>query len=370
LTVEKRLGVPVAGNYLDEVLARLIHRLLSDSKIVDPTMLKYEFHVVGRSPHKDPVAHRVAIIYLWNGIRKAKHDWSRACRQIFDSGGNRNDLPPLIVRVGEVGGGVGLLQALDREKIKTIEEPTDEPGLGVENNQFIYLSIPARLIDSDERMSKFMDFATEEVIYELLDSAGIPAKDINTVIVSGRGALYPELREKVWQLFPKAETPDLLTNDAMKSAVVLGAIARQDLSRVFTDASDQVALAPQLGVLINDGGHLVLEEDWDKPIDLTASPTFRLVQINLKNPNPRQDMKSLRKHFYIDLTDHDFVRDDILGDDKHLCIRKEIRDGELAIYLEGKDGENSTPVFTEGQIAKTATTPPWPVGNVLLDPQE
>jgi hypothetical protein len=157
----------------------------------------------------------------------------------------------------------------------------------------------------------------------------------------------------------------------MKNAVVLGAIARQDLSRVFDDESDSTSLAPQLGVLINYDDDLVLEKDWDRPIDLTASPTFRLVQVNQRLPNPRADMKSLRKHFYIDLTDHEFVRDDILDNsDKQLFVQKDTRDGELAIYLEGKDGENRTPVFAEGQVAMTVTAPPWPVGNVLLDPHE
>src|SRR5688572_26151545 len=124
------------------------------------------------------------------------------------------------------------------------------------------------------------------------------------------------------------------------------------------------SFAPQLGVLINYDDDLILERDWDQPIDLTASPTFRLVQVTHKHPNPRVDMKSLRKHFYIDLTDRNFVRDDILSDDKYLYVRKEIKNGELAIYL------NRTPVFTEGQVARIVTTPPWPIGNVLLDPDQ
>jgi hypothetical protein len=155
----------------------------------------------------------------------------------------------------------------------------------------------------------------------------------------------------------------------MKSAVVLGAIARQDLSRKFTDASDAAALTPRLA-LLTKGNDLIPEEDWNDPIDLTASPTFRLVQINLKNPDPRKDMKSLRKHFYVDLTDREFTRDDVLGDDKRLRIRKEVKDGELAIYLWGADGGTPMPVFPDVQIAKTVTNPPWPVGNVLLHPQE
>ena len=208
------------------------------------------------------------------------------------------------------------------------------------------------------------------MIDEVLDGAEMDAEDIHTVIVSGRGALFPDLRESVWRYFPNVEHPDLLKVDSMKTSVVLGAIARQDLSKQFDETIEEASVAPQLGVLINYGDDLILETDWDKPIDLTASPTFRLVQVNHKHPNPRVDMKSLRRNFYIDLTDRDFVRDDILGDDKHLYIHKEIRDGELAIYLEGKNGENRTPVFTEGQIARIVTTPPWPVGNVLLDPHQ
>ncbi|HWT03529.1 MAG TPA: hypothetical protein VN256_24980 [Pyrinomonadaceae bacterium] len=364
--VEKRLGVPVAGNYIDEVLARLIHRLLSDPSIVEAKGFKYQLPIVGRSLNKEnPDEHRRAVIRLWKWLREAKHKWGRACKDVLDSGGRLADCPPLTVRVG-FGREMEVVRYAGGQ-LPTIEEPADGSGLWVSEG-VINLSIPARLIEEDRRMSDFLDFVTDEVINELLGSAGAAAADIDTVIVSGRGALYPELREKVWGHFPNAEFPDLLNSGEMKSAVVLGAIARQDLSRAFSDASDDAALAPRLGVLTKYDD-LVLEKDWDKPIDLTSSPTFRLVQVNLKDPHPREDLKSLRKHFYIDLTDQEFVTDDILGQDKHLYVRKEIRGGELAIYLEGKDGENSTPVFTEGQIAKTVTTPPWPVGNVLLHPQ-
>jgi hypothetical protein len=235
---------------------------------------------------------------------------------------------------------------------------------------YIYLSIPAPLILGEERMTQFLDFVTTNVIDEALEGAEMKAEDIHTVIASGRGALFPDLRESIWRHFPNAEHPDLMIDETMKTCVVLGAIARQDLSKQFEESGDQASLTPELGVLINYDDDLILERDWDQPIDLTASPTFRLVQVSHKHPNPRVDMKTLRKHFYIDLTDREFVRDDILGDDKYLYIHKEIRNGELAIYLEGKNGENRTPVFTEGQIARIVTTPPWPVGNVLLDPNE
>jgi len=366
--VEMRLGVPVAGNYIDEILARLIHRLLSDPDIIDSKGFEYQLPIVGRSLDKERQGeHRCAITRLWNWIREAKHEWSRAYRDVLDNGGRWTDCPPLKIQVG-ICGESDVVVATGQGRLN-VEESTDEPGLWVAENGVIYLSIPARLIHRDERMSEFMHFVTEEVIDELLDSAGVPANAVNTVIVSGRGALYSGLRERVWGRFPSSEKPDLLAGGVMKEAVVLGAaIKRQDLSLDFEDTSDEVALAPKLGVLINHDEDLVLDKDWDKPISLRRSPTFRLVQVNLKDPHPREDMKSLRRHFYIDLTDEYFRRDAILGSDKHLYVRKEIKDGRLAIYLEDIDAVNRTPVFADVQVAKVVTTPPWPVGNVLLDP--
>lgn len=368
--VKRRLGVPVAGNYLDEILARLIHRLLKDPTIVEANGFSYHFPIVDRPPldRDDPLGHRRAIIRLWKWIREGKHEWGRTCRRMLERGEGAANFPPLKIKVG-MKASIGVVTAKEKAFVNT-EGLTDEPALWVDEIGYINLSIPAPLILDDQRMTMFMNFVTDEIIDEVLDGAGINAHDIDTVIVSGRGALFPDLRERVWRQLPNADRPDLLSDETMKTAVVLGAIARQDLSQKFSDASDADALTPELGVLINYDQDLVWERDWDKPIDLTASPTFRLVQINKRNPNPRQDMKSLHKHFYIDLTDHDFLRDDILGDDKHLYIQKEIKNGELAIYLEGKDGENRTPVFTEGQIAKIVTTLPWPVGNVLLDPHQ
>jgi hypothetical protein len=82
-------------------------------------------------------------------------------------------------------------------------------------------------------------------------------------------------------------------------------------------------------------------------------------------------MKSFRRHFYIDLADQYFVRDDVLGDEKNLYIRKEIKRGELAIYLSGRDGTAAQSIFPENsQTASTVTRPPWPIGNVLLNPKE
>ena len=368
--VEKRLGVPVAGNHVDEILARLIDRLLSDPRIVQAKGFEYYLPVIGRSfGQRDPHEYRRAITRLWKWIREAKHEWSRKCREVLQQGGTLADCPPFNVRVGG-GKELEVIRYASGGR-PDVDEPVGEPGLWVVDRGDICLSIPSKLIAEDVLMRKFMEFVTEDFIDEALGSIGLKDSDIDTVIVSGRGARYPGLREKVLHRFTRAEKPDLLTSGSMKSAVVLGAIARQSLSKQFTDASDDASLAPQLGLLRNYDDDLVLEKDWDKPIDLTTSPTFRLVQVNLKTPNPRVDMKSFRRHFYIDLADQYFVRDDVLGDEKFLYVRKEIKRGELAIYLSGKDGNAAQSIFLENsQSANTVTRPPWPIGNVLLNPQD
>lgn len=361
--VEKRLGVPVAGNYLDELLARLIHELLSDSSVTESGKYEYQFPVVGQQFKAKRVEHSRAILHLWLGIREAKHTWSDACRDILAQDGDWAECPAMQVLVS-TSTQTDVVRYDGGEVAR--EAPEDRPGLWGEHGYF-RLSIPAKRIQQDERLKQFREFVTREVIDELLGAAGCSKSDVNTVIVSGRGALFAGLRDLVWSCFPDAQHPDLLADQAMKVAVVQGAIARQELAVQLNDASAAAELSPRLAVLLQDEQQLVFEEDWDKPIDLSASPTFRVVQVSLQKPNPREDMRSLRQHFYIDVAEPYYRRDDVLGDGKQLYVRKRQHEDRLAIYLEG---QGSTIAITELQLSRTVTTPPWPVGpKVLLDPQ-
>ncbi|MFL6284974.1 MAG: Hsp70 family protein [Pyrinomonadaceae bacterium] len=346
--VEGRIGVPVAGNYIDEVIARLIDRLLRVLETESP--FKYQYRIVDKSyDKKDEAVHRRAITWLWRMIREAKHKW--------DGNG------PLTVTVG-VKGGTGVVRpGGDQGELPTAAPPPDRAGVWSDGSP-IYLSIPKEDIYSDKRMREFYDFVTNTVIDELLGSAGMPATDVNTVIVSGRGALWPGLRERVWGKFRGAEHPDF-DRDAMKSAVVKGAIARHSLNIDFEEAEHATSFRPRLGVLINHNQDIVTEEHWDEPIDLTRSPQFRLVQVNLGNPDPSADMKSLRRHFYIDLDDQVYPRQA-----NNVFIRRgEERNGRFSLYIEDEQGRSRS-VFGEARSSQTVTDPPWPVGSLLLNPDE
>ncbi|HKQ06947.1 MAG TPA: hypothetical protein VJ464_17590 [Blastocatellia bacterium] len=366
--VEKRLGVPIAGNYIDEILARLIDQLLRDPHVVNAQDFNYEFPVVTSQLTKNSShLHRSAIIHLWAWIREAKHSWSDGCRKALAEGGRWDDCPPFNVQVGYKASREAVTYSGTRTDW---QQPTDEAGLWITAEGHIYLSIPARLISEDERMSEFIDFVTDGVLDELLQAAGVADREVNTVLVSGRGVLYPGLRDRIWQRFsflPQESCPDLFADDVMKQAVVLGAIARQDLSRDIMNGHNEAALEPRFGVLINHDQDLVLDKDWDEPIDLSASRYFRVVQVNLISPDPRADMSSLRQHFYIDVDKPEYERDEYVDDDKLLYVSKGSKDGKFVIYVGGKDPASRDPLFAYVQVAKTVTEPPWPVGNVLLD---
>src|SRR2546423_11750499 len=123
-------------------------------------------------------------------IREAKHKW--------DGNG------PLTVTVGDTSA-TGVVQPSgSMGELPTAPPPPDEAGVWSDGSQ-IYLSIPKEEIYSDPRMREFHDFVTDTVIEELLGGAGAAPEDVNTVVVSGRGALWPGLRERAWGKFPRAE---------------------------------------------------------------------------------------------------------------------------------------------------------------------
>ena len=145
----------------------------------------------------------------------------------------------------------------------------------------------------------------------------------------------------------------------MKEAVVRGAIARQELLRI---TEEQVPSGGRIGVLLSNGTKLVPEEQWraDRPIDLTSSLSFRLVQVAVRDPDPIRDAKSLRRHFYVDLSPQLYLRDSLWRDDPWLYIEKVERDGKAVIFLRNSKGQEIVDAIGAG--VSMITNPPWPVG--------
>ncbi len=363
-TVENRIGVPVAGNHLDRILAWLVDRELKTLAKAHGADINYVFPAVaaslgGAGDRKDD--HRQAIAELAVALRRAKQ------------GDRERDLPPwdgrspFLVQVG--GDGPFLMNVKNDQVRKSLpESPNGGSPQLITRDDAILLAFPAEAVHGDRGVRAFLRFLTKTCVTELLDGAGRSHGDVDTVLVSGRGALWPGLRDAVVKQFPKAETPMLhASSDMMKDAVVRGAIAWQQLTGAARTVIEQ--RQPRLAVLLEGENRLVEEKDWKHPIDLSANASFRLIQIECANPDMRRDARTLRRHFYIDVGFGSLQREEFCQSDPHLRIHRERdRAGYTAIRVEGSSASRTLGV--SGVAGSVVMRPPWPVGEPLLSPDE
>lgn len=369
-----RLGVPTAGNHLDAAVARLAHDLLSDPKILDPKILDYCFPLVAARPAPGRDAeHARAAHRFWLAVRAAKQGGT--------SGRAWDGKEPLTITVGRPGQHhehsvvalLGTAEAAEAAYERYARKgAADQPHLRLNDDDGdtrLELSIPAAVVHRAAAVDEFIRFVTEDVVDESLKGAGVAAEDVDTLIVSGRGALWPGLREKVRGRFPAGvETPTLDDDDGepvMKEAVVRGAIAMDGTA----DEDEPLPDLP-LAVVMSPGGDVVHEDDWGKgPIPFGDNTAFRLVQIAHRDPDPVRDMQSLRHHFYIDVAGLSFRRKGHWKDDPFLVIASDRTPGKpMTIRIGAVANPSAYIVAAENQTGGGVVSPPWPIGQTVLSP--
>ncbi|MDQ3802317.1 MAG: hypothetical protein M3416_00450 [Acidobacteriota bacterium] len=345
--IKSRLGVAVAGNYIDEVLARLIDECLNERKTVETYGLTLRYHIVTareqtESKLNNP-AYRKAILGLWDEIRRAKHKWDG--EDLFE------------IKVGEAAKDWLIVKAPTSRLLK--EPKPDEVSL-FERGGYIYLAIPAARVKNYPLLKEFLTFVTHDVIDEALKSAGVRASDISTVLVSGRGALWPGLREDIWNRFPHSADKPQYSMDDMKEIVAHGAIAWQNLN---IEPVDEAQHKVKIGALINDGSQMVLIGDEFTELDL-ESPDFRVVQVELDSPEPQKDLGTLRRYFYNDLGHEVDAKEIGWEPGQKIEVKIDRAGGNLSIKFRGESSEGDLPI-----ISGRAVDIPWPAGyDFLLRP--
>ena len=181
--VERVLGVPLAGNHIDALLAREVHEALSDPDILKGEF-NYQYPFVMGSGSADQDKNEIDINFqrevakLWLEIREVKKRWKRD--------------QPFIVVVGETGNTAGMVT------LNTDKNPEDFGAVKGDDEKELYcekgkikLRIPADHLTKDgARLINFIKFVTEEVIDELLsqNSMALDSQVRRTVLISGRGA--------------------------------------------------------------------------------------------------------------------------------------------------------------------------------------
>lgn len=368
--VKNSLGVPVAGNYLDSILARLIDEALTNSEVLNPNLFEYRYPIVSyRLRENQEYQHRLAILALWMAIKATKHQQTPAEIPRWGIPGN-----PFCVKVGNLSNDTGIVVS---HKNTLSGHELDEAAFQFQEitticlkfyETDIYLCIPAESVQYYKPMREFMEFITDTVLVELLGGAGFTEADIDTVVISGRGALWANLPERIWEKFPNANQPDefLQNSQTAKEPVVRGAMAWQEWQpSILKNIQPPSA---RFGILLDNSKKLILEEEWQwnkTPIDLSANTTFSVVQIAMQKPNPNLDLAphSLKRHFYLFL-EKNIRRDLYWAKNPRLWVKKS---GHKIILGNETQGEIYI-LVTPGSLTPAISKPDWPIGDILLYP--
>ncbi|NJL27043.1 MAG: Hsp70 family protein [Thermoanaerobaculia bacterium] len=362
--IEARLGVSVAGNYFDELLARIIDQELRKPEVLADTGMRYEYPLVAEKlpEGSEGMNHRKAVLETWRSIRHAKHLWTA-------QGG------PFCVRVGSTKATRGVVKLDQGSTLLPMAIPpaSDQVGLYLDESSEqgdVLLAIPAAQIHDDPKMREFVSFVTREVPQEVLHHAGLSADQIDTLLISGRGVLWPGLVGRLEQEFPSAHRPDFVAGGVdMKEVVARGAIALQNLRQGIAADGWVDRSRARIGILLGER-RLVLEDEWrdGKPVDLSGFQQFKLVQVAAAKPDVPKDLKTLRKHFYVDLTSQPLRADVVCPGDSKLFVDVIESGSHLEISLRSSTGARTGIDAGSGAQVGSTAQPAWPAGSVLLHP--
>ncbi len=367
-----RLGVPVAGNYLDAAIARLIDQTLLDPKLVDPDLLDYRYPLTVCPSAADEADHAAASRTLWLAIRAAKQGLDNAPvwdgekpMHITVAAPGTPDRWPVMAKASIAG--AGSLQ----ERYAELAGPPDRAALVFRkrsDGDRLELVLPADQVHRYADIAEFITFVAGDVIDEALLGAGVEARNINTVLVSGRGALWPGLRQRITGRFPAAKDgAELFAGlpSLMKESVVRGAISWQGMP-----IEPEPPLPARLAVVLIPSNVYVPDEKWkDGLIPLGDNTRFRVVQVAHQSPDPLRDMQSARRFFYIDVGSPYYRIDANWGKDRRLHISKETSAGGQTIIYIGNSKKRDIYTLSAQTVASVHEgRPPWPIGKSFLDP--
>ena len=242
-----------------------------------------------------------------------------------------------------------------------------ELGLYRAGNE-IRLAVPADEVHGDRRLREYRELVTVTAVDELLAQADLGPETVDTLLVSGRGALFPFLQEELAARLPQAHVVE--PGDALgrKDVVSRGAIAFQALRHRLAIRFADRARQP-LALLLGQR-ELVTEERWSDgdPVDVSGYEEIHLVQVALHRPDPARDLGTLRRHFYVEITEAPIRTRSLWQDDPRLYVEVEERGERLKVSLRNSRGQ-SIDLTPDAVAAGAPPDAPWPMGSFLLPPE-
>ncbi len=365
-----RVGVPVAGNHFDMLIAAALHKALVDPNQIDTEFWGYQYPIVAdKLVQSGPTdqAHRRAIVEeVWPAIREAKH--------LLKEDENLDGSGEFVVRI----------RTSEESREGSVLRPRHESGTKLDPGKpaarqsddakkELEIAIPCRQLFGDPGIGRFTEFVTKEVVRETLAMADVAASDITSVMISGRGALWPGLRKAIWEQFENADKPDLLVDgvsEDMKTAVVQGAIEFQRIVRHGWLKRDDTRARPRLVVVFEQAGRKVMldEEVWGgKTINVGGTHGGTIYQVSLAKPDP-SDFESYRRYFYSRVPESEELFRDTFAVDGMLTLTREDAPGGSYVVTAVNRDRNVVKLAPNisGRHDVVASRPDWPVGSPII----
>lgn len=367
------VGVPVAGNEIDRLLAILVDRQLRSLK-KKGAGFEYQYPLAARKLggttddkiNKIKDHRRVLASFLWE-LRKAKHQW---CKEGCDGS--------LHVWVGSSKMDHGSIISLhqDRDPLPQVHPEKGEipppEGLWIDGDDTIRLGIALQTLQDYAALQDFLNFAGEDVVQELLAQAGVSGMEVNTLIISGRASMFWNIGQLVRDQLPKADLPTFFADpNELKGAVALGGLAKARMQEFLPTSAFSDRSKARLAAWLPEDGRLVWEDNWGR-IEEPRSSYMWVYQVNTVRPDITVDLMqdSLRRNFYIPLhPDGIPIHRLRKGNQCDIYLRKFEEDGYFNIKIGNPDVARA-PILMRGRSAAmdALSEPPWPTGRILLDP--
>lgn len=354
ISILNRIGVPIAGGTLDEILAIIVDTELKKIRVEN-------YGLVCKSPrppfsHAERSSAEIAIdIELWKEIVAAKQRMTSTAQPMF---------------CVEIGTMVMSAPAVNGTSLRELTQVTDlaNPPLAAQSylgihgsSRKIVLCIPCNEMNNYGMMERFLRCVTVTAMDKLLAPLSMSCEDLNMIIGSGRATQWPWIANRIQSWLTPTHRKKWYFVDAMhvgasrhKQVVVEGALYWAH-NKFRSKIHDTGVFRPVFGALIQCGDkRYFLREGEDKSFVPTLESSVTPVQAPPGSKSGELDHSRWEEKFLIQLKTPLILPNNV---PTPVAVRR-TTDNKFEINVNGQRHQFLPTVAASQTIYQL----PWPIG--------
>lgn len=288
------VGVQMAGNRIDTILAAMIHTMLQNPDFLASQEISYKYSLMAVTDGVQEKDHQQRVMRFHRSLLQAKVGFTRRWAEcggpnVWNEGA---PVPNFAVDVTELVAGSSDIYRMTAEAFDChLCSPAEHEHI-VQVGEEVYLVVPHTVVK--QTMEKFCKLAVDDLIAAACNDVDMVVGDLDRVVLSGRGLQWPYVRCRLQTLFrPGILSENLIATrgkgagQAAKEAVVKGAVhwARFNQGAVTLDHAEVAELAIRCH---GASPRLIPRSEWGNPIRLNCDAVsvvencFRKTQVRGK----------------------------------------------------------------------------------------